>query len=260
MAPVPDGSGDAADTILDLIPQSLSQVYDVRKVIMAIADTDSFFELKARYGRSLTTALARIDGHSVGFIANNPQFKGGAMDANGCTKATSFLVLCDSYNIPIIFLQDQPGFLIGPEAEKEGVIGKVINWMNAMLQTTVPKLTIIMRKSYGRGFINMGAGGTVEEVAAWWSADVSFMDPRSAVSIVHGIDEDDDPEAFNERVEEMRALGGNAYDLAAVYGVKDVIDPRETRAYLIDMLKVHRSRLTNGIGEHLLGNWPTSFV
>ncbi len=260
MAPVPDGSGDAGDTLLELVPQSLSQVYDVRKIIMAIADTDSFFELKARYGRSLTTALARVDGHTVGFIANNPRFKGGAMDADGCTKATSFLVLCDSYNIPMVFLQDQPGFLIGPEAEKEGVIGKVINWMNAMLQTTVPKLTIIMRKSYGRGFINMGAGGTVEEVAAWWSADVSFMDPRSAVSIVHGINEDDDPEAFNERVEEMRALGGSAYDLAAVYGVKDVIDPRETRAYVIDMLKVHRSRLTNGIGEHLLGNWPTSYV
>ena len=129
------------------------------------------------------------------------------MDAEGCCKATSFIVLCDSYNIPIVFLQDQPGFLIRPEARK-GVIGKVINWMNALLQTTVPKITIIMRKSYGRGFINMGAGGTVEEIAAWWTADVSFMDPRSAVSIVHGVEEEDDPEQFQKLVEEMRARGG----------------------------------------------------
>jgi acetyl-CoA carboxylase carboxyltransferase component len=249
-----------AERILDLIPESLAKVYDVRDIIKATVDLDSFFEIKARYAKSLTTSLARIDGQSVGFIANNPKFKGGVMDADGCTKATSFLVLCDSYNIPVIFLQDQPGFLIGPEAEKEGVIGKVINWMNAMLQTTVPKITIIMRKSYGRGFINMGAGGTVEEIAAWWSADVSFMDPRSAVSIVHGVDEDDAPERFNELVEELRARGGSAYDLAAVYGIKEVIDPRETRAYLKSMLQIHRSRLSNGIGEHHLSNWPTSYV
>jgi acetyl-CoA carboxylase carboxyltransferase component len=260
VAPVPDGSDDMAERILDLIPESLAKVYDVRDIIKATVDLDSFFEIKARYAKSLTTSLARIDGQSVGFIANNPKFKGGVMDADGCTKATSFLVLCDSYNIPVIFLQDQPGFLIGPEAEKEGVIGKVINWMNAMLQTTVPKITIIMRKSYGRGFINMGAGGTVEEIAAWWSADVSFMDPRSAVSIVHGIDEDDAPERFNELVEELRARGGSAYDLAAVYGIKEIIDPRETRAYLKSMLQIHRLRLSNGIGEHHLSNWPTSYV
>ena len=260
VAPVPASFDETARSILELVPESLYQVYDVRKVIQAFVDTDSFFEIKARYGRSLTTALARIDGHTVGIIANNPQFKGGTMDADGCCKATSFLVLCDSYNIPIVFLQDQPGFLIGPEAERKGVIGKIINWMNALLQTTVPKITIIMRKSYGRGFINMGAGGTVEEIAAWWTADVSFMDPRSAVSIVHGLDEEDDPEQFNKLVDEMRARGGSAYDLAAICGVKDVIDPRDTRAYLIEMLKYHRLRLSKGVGQHLLSAWPTSYV
>ncbi len=260
VAPVPPKSGKDVQSILDLVPESPYQVYDVRKVIELFADAGSLFELKARFGRSLTTAFARIDGRTVGFIANNPQFKGGAMDGDGCCKATSFLVLCDSYNIPIVFLQDQPGFLIGPDAERDGVIGKVINWMNAMLQTTVPKITIIMRKSYGRGFINMGAGGTVEEIAAWWTADVSFMDPRSAVSIVHGLEEEDDPPQFNKLVEEMRERGGSAYDLAAICGVKDVIDPRDTRNYLIEMLKVHRLRMTNGVGQHLLSAWPTSYV
>ena len=259
VAAVPDGSEEACKLILDLFPESAAKVYDVRNIIRAFADTGSFFEIKARYGRSLCTALVRIAGHSVGFIANNPQFKGGAMDAQACTKATSFLVLCDSYNIPIVFLQDQPGFLIGLEAEKQGIIGKIINWMNAMLQTTVPKITIILRKSYGRGFINMGAANTVEEIAAWFSAEVSFMDPRSAVAVVHGVEEADDPARYAELLKEM-ARDGGAYDLAAVYGVKEVLDPRETRAYLIDMLDVHRSRLTNGVGEHRLEAWPTSFV
>ena len=115
VAPIPDGSDEACKGILDLFPESPAKVYDVRRIIEAFADKDSLFEIKARYGRSLCTALVRIAGQSVGIIANNPQFKGGAMDAQACTKATSFLVLCDSYNIPIVFLQDQPGFLIGPE-------------------------------------------------------------------------------------------------------------------------------------------------
>ena len=106
----------------------------------------------------------------------------------------------------------------------------------------------------------MGAGGTVEEIAAWWTADVSFMDPKSAVSIVYGVDEENDPDRFRQLVDEMRARGGSAYDLAAICGVKDVIDPRETRAYLIEMLKIHRMRLTNCIGQHLLVGWPTSYV
>lgn len=260
VAPVPKGSGDACKDILDMMPESLAQTYDVRNIIKAVADTDSFFEIKARFGRSITTALARIAGQSVGFIANNPQFKGGGMDAQSCEKVTSFLVLCDSYNIPLVFLQDQPGFLIGPDIEKTGIIGKVINWMNAMLQTTVPKICIILRKSYGRGFINMGAGGTAEEVAAWFTAEVSFMDPRSAVSVVYGEDiETDDPERFEEHLAEM-ARDSSAYGLASVYGVKEVLDPRETRDYLIDTLDTQRNRLAGGIGEHLLEAWPTSYV
>lgn len=182
------------------------------------------------------------------------------MDAQSCEKVTSFLVLCDSYNIPMVFLQDQPGFLIGPEIEKTGIIGKVINWMNAMLQTTVPKICIILRKSYGRGFINMGAGGTVEETAAWFTAEVSFMDPRAAVSVVYGENIDtEDPEKYQEYLAEM-ARDSSAYGLASVYGVKEVLDPRETRDYLIEMLDTHRNRMEGGIGEHLLQAWPTSYI
>jgi acetyl-CoA carboxylase carboxyltransferase component len=104
------------------------------------------------------TVFARSDGKSVGFIANNPMFKGGALDADACQKITSFMVLCDSFNVPLVYLVDVPGFLIGVEGEMRGMPGKVINWMNAMSQVTVPKITVIMRKSYGQAYINMAGG------------------------------------------------------------------------------------------------------
>lgn len=258
LAEVPPGSDEAAKGMLELIPESPAQVYDVRKIIAAFVDTGSFFEIKDRFGRSITTGLARLDGRTIGIVANNPMFKGGSMDADACSKATDFIVLCDSFNIPLVFLHDQPGFLIGPDAEKRGVIGKVINWMNAMLQVTVPRISIILRKSYGRGFINMGGAGTSDEISAWWTAEVSFMNPRTAVTVVHGIREEDDPERFNDLLREM-ARNGGAYDLAAVYGVKEVLDPRETREYLKETLDVHTLRLSGGVGQHKLANWPTSY-
>lgn len=258
MGAVTDGADEAVKNILELIPESQSQVYDVRKVIRAIVDPESFFEIKERFGRSATTGLARLAGRSIGVIANNPMYKGGAIDVDACTKITDFIVLCDSYNIPLVFLQDQPGFLIGPEAEKRGIVGRVINWMNALLQVTVPKISIILRKSYGRGFINMGGAATTDEIAAWWCSEVSFMNPRTAVLAVHGVKEEDDPIRFQQLLKEM-TRNGSAYDLAAVFGVREVIDPRETRAYLTEMLEIHASRLTNGVGRHLLANWPTSY-
>jgi acetyl-CoA carboxylase carboxyltransferase component len=255
---VPDGSEEANEGILDIIPEMPGKVYDVRKVIERVVDKDSFFPLKARFAKTLVTGLARVDGRSVGIIANNPYFKGGAIDADACDKAISFLVQCDSYNIPIIFLVDQPGFLIGIEAERRRIPGKVMNWLNALALCTVPKISIIMRKSYGLAVRNMGGSNNADEVAAWWTAEVSFMDPRSAVSVVHGISADEAPEAYTTALEEM-SRDTSAYELASVNGARAVIDPRETREYLKQMLEVYECRLTGGIGKHLLYNWPTGF-
>lgn len=258
IANVPEGSDEAVKNILELIPESHKSVYDVRKVIKAIVDIDSYFELKSRFGKTVVTALARLNGKSIGIIANNPLIKGGAIDADACDKVISFLVLCDSYNIPIVFLVDQPGFLIGIEAEKKRMPGKVMNWMNALSLCTVPKISIYLRKTYGQAFLNMGGGGNAHEVAAWWTADISFMDPRSAVGIVYGVNEKDEPERFQELLKEMKK-NTSAYDSAAVYNVQNVIDPRETRDYLIQTLDIHQLRLTNGVGQHLLRVWPTSY-
>jgi methylmalonyl-CoA decarboxylase subunit alpha len=238
---VPAGSGEGMRDILSLLPASRTQVYDVRKVIRAIVDKDSFFELKPRFGKVGVTGLARLDGRTVGIIANNPLVKGGALDTEACEKITSFIVLCDSFNIPLVLLVDTPGFVIGTEAERKRAPGKIMNFMNALSLTTVPKLSVILRKSYGQAYLNMGGGKNSDEVAAWPTAEVSFMDPQFAVKVVHGLDPGD--AGFDDALERMNRDNA-VWDIASMYAVQSVIRPQDTRAYLIRMLDVHQLRLT----------------
>lgn len=255
--PVPAESGRDAHRILDILPESRTKVYDVRKILELIYDAGSLFELKPRFGRSVVTALARLDGKSVGVIANNPFVRGGAIDPDSCRKVTSFLVLCDSFNIPIVFMVDQPGFLIGIEGERAGAIGQVMNWMNALSLVTVPKISVSMRKSYGQAVLNMGGSGNADAVVAWFTAELNFMDPRHAVTIVHGITEQDDPQRYQVLLAEM-TRDTSAYDAAAAATVHYVINPVDTRATLIRLLDVHRLRMVGGVGQHLMRTWPTS--
>jgi acetyl-CoA carboxylase carboxyltransferase component len=233
--------------LLDIVPESRSQVYDMRRVIEVLADASSMFELKARYGRSLTTSLIRLDGHPCGVLANNPYFKGGAIDVDACAKATDFLVLCDSFNLPVVLLVDQPGFLVGIEGEKRGAAGRIINWMNALSLVTVPKVSIILRKSYGQAYLNMGGGRNSDVVACWPTADLGFMDPRVGSSVLGGKDQDE------------IARDTLPWGLAALFETQAVIDPRETRDWLVRTLRLLRSKLTGGVGQHRLANWPTSY-
>lgn len=253
---VAPGSGDAMAGIAKLLPEKRTQVYDVRNIIRTIADKGSFLELKARFGKVAVTGLARLDGRTVGFLANNPMFKGGAMDTDACEKATSFLVLCDSFNIPIVLLVDTPGFVIGTEAERKRAPGKIMNFMQALQLCTVPKLSVILRKSYGQAYLNMGGGRNSDEVAAWPTAEVSFMDPTFAVKIVHGF-EPGQP-GFDEAFERMNK-DSEPWDMAGIFAVQSVIRPEDTRDYLIRMLEVHRQRVSSGVGQHLMHAWPTSF-
>ncbi|MCC7082118.1 MAG: methylmalonyl-CoA carboxyltransferase [Burkholderiales bacterium] len=255
-AAVPADSGRDQERIYQILPESRTQVYDMRRIIDLITDADSVFELKARFGKAAVTALARLGGDSVGIVANNPMFKGGALDADACDKITSFLVLCDSYNIPLVMLVDTPGFAIGIEAERKRAPGKIMNFMNALSLLTVPKLTILVRKSYGQAYINMGGGRNSDEFLAWPSAEVSFMDPASGVTVTWGL-RPEEP-GYGEALARMRR-DSSVYDIAALYAVQDVILPHTTREYLIRMLDVHRLRPTRGIGQHLLRAWPTSY-
>ena len=253
---VPPGSGAQMADIVNLLPARRTQVYDVRKIIRTIVDQDSFFELKARFGKVVTTGLARLNGQTVGIIGNNPLVKGGAMDTDACEKITSFIVLCDSFNIPLIMFVDTPGFLIGTTAERNRAPGKIMNFMNALALTTVPKISVLLRKTYGQAYLNMGGGRNSDEVIAWPTAEISFMDPQFGVKVVHGL-EPGTP-GFSEAFAAMNK-DSQVWDAASIYALQSVIRPEHTRDYLIRTLEVHHLSITNGIGQHLMRAWPTSF-
>ena len=254
-APVPSGSGAEMDKVFAILPESRTQVYDIKRVIRCIIDKDSMFELKPRFGKSAVTTLARLGGKSVGIVANNPLHRGGALDADACRKIVDFLVMCDSFNVPIVLLVDTPGFQIGTEAEKAGAPGRIMNFMNAMTLLTVPHLSVIVRKSYGRAYVCMGGGRHSDDIAAWPSAEISFMSPEFATKIVHGVGYGEPGfEAALKDIEQNIDVWG----LASVYATQAVIKPQHTRDYLIRMLDVYKLRLSKGVGRHLMHSWPTS--
>ena len=260
-APVPPGSGDEMATIADLVPEARNRAYDVTRVLRRLADGGEIFPLKERFGRALVTALARVDGHAVGFVANQPMHRGGACDADGCDKAVSFLPLCDSFNIPLVFLHDVPGFFIGREAERRRVAGKIINWMEAMGQVTVPRISVVIRKTYGQAYFNMGGGGYADLLVAWPTAEMSFMDPETGVNVVHGAELADlEPEARKGRRAELLReweLNTLPYGAAERHLIDEVIHPADTRALIAHHLALWHRR--GGVGRHRLGNWPTKF-
>jgi acetyl-CoA carboxylase carboxyltransferase component len=255
-APVPAGSGAEMENVFAVLPESRTQVYDMKRIIRAVVDKDTLFELKPRFGKSAVTGLARLGGRSVGIVANNPLHRGGALDADACRKITDFLVLCDSFNVPIVLLVDTPGFQIGTEAERSGAPGKIMNFMNAMTLLTVPRLSVIIRKSYGRAYVCMGGGRHSDDVAAWPTAEISFMSPEFATRIVHGV-KPGEPK-FAEKFAEIEQES-DVWGLAAVFAAQAVIKPGETRDYLARMLDVYRLRMTRGVGQHLMRTWPTSY-
>ena len=259
LPPSREPASDAAqpqEAILDVLPEKRTQVYDMRKIVAIIADRDSVFELKPRFGRAAITALARLGGRTVGVIANNPVVGAGALSAEACRKIIDFQVLCDSFNIPLLRLIDTPGFVVGKDAERKGAPGWIMNMMNATSFVTVPCITVIVRKAYGRAYVAMGGGRHNDEMIAWPTAEVSFMDPTFATTIVHGLSPGD--EGFEAALAHIRK-NDEVWDMATIFSLQNIIKPQETRDYLIRMFDVYRVRRAGGIGKHFLQNWPTSY-
>jgi len=254
--PAAQDEDDGMDTILKLIPAARKKTYDMHPVIACLVDQGHFLELKREFGPMLITCLARIAGEVVGIVANNPARNAGAMDVNGLDKLTGFLCLCDAYNVPLIFLHDTPGHLVGREAERKKVGAKVVQAQQALFQVTVPKISIIIRKSYGKACMNMcGPGAGPNFIVAWPTAEIGFMDPEIAADVVYGGQSD---EARQKGLEHMIGESG-PYPAAGAYYLQDIIDPRDTRRYLMEVLRIIRDSRDKGIGQHRLANWPTQF-
>jgi acetyl-CoA carboxylase carboxyltransferase component len=261
-ASVPDGSEDGMAGILKILPEKRNRAYDMHRILECIADRDSLFEIKPDFGKNVITALARIRGGVAGFVANQPMSGAGAMDTDGIDKVISFLCLCDSFNIPLIFFHDTPGFLVGKTAERNRVAARVMNFMNALGLVSVPKISVIVRKTYGMAYWNMcGSGCGTNFLVAWPTAEMSFVSPEIAANVVFGgkIDTTErDQQQWQELVQQM-VDDASPYGAAGMHYIHDVIDPRETRNYIADALDICQNTRNDGIGEHKLANWPTKF-
>jgi acetyl-CoA carboxylase carboxyltransferase component len=247
--------------LTEIIPEESNRVYDMHRIIQILVDEERLLPIKPDFDKSVITCLARMNGQTVGFIANNPLHMAGAMGPDGCDKCSSFICLCDSFHIPLIFLHDTPGFLVGKSAEERRIPGKIINFIEALGFATVPKLSLVVRKSYGMAYSNMcGWNMGADFLFAWPSADISFMAPEVAANVVYAakIAEAEDPEkARQEAIEEMR-LASAPWRAAGRGFLDDVIDPRDTRKVIIESLRWARGK-NGGMSRRLLANWPTSF-
>lgn len=231
--------------LVEIVPTDSNKAYDVRDVITLIADDSQFFEIKAGWARNLVTGFARFGGMSMGIVANQPSFLGGALDLDTADKAARFISLCDAFEVPLLFLQDVPGFLVGSQVERQGIIRHGAKMLYAVSEATVPKITIVMRKAYGAGyFVMCGAGYEPDLLVAWPTAEISVMGPEGAVNIVYRkeIAAADDPAAVRQkRVAQFRKLI-DPYLAAANGYIDDVIDPAETRKVIISGLKHAREK------------------
>jgi acetyl-CoA carboxylase carboxyltransferase component len=220
-----------------IVPTNLRQPYDMRRVIGSIVDADCpFFEIGAGCGPQLIVGHARLGGMSVGILANQPKVQAGVISPAAARKAARFIQVCDAYHIPLVFLSDTPGFMVGTKAEREGLAIAAGRILSAILEATVPTVTVIVRKSYGLGHFAMnGACMGPDSIMAWPTASISQMGPEPAVNVIYGkqIQESPEPDKLRAQlVEEFQRDIVQPYRAAGTGAVDDVIDPRDTRRML----------------------------
>jgi acetyl-CoA carboxylase carboxyltransferase component len=231
---ISDPTDRRAEELYELVPANPRQAYDVRNVIAAVTDEGDFFELKPDWARNLVTGFARFGGRPAGIIANQPKILGGALDVNSADKAARFVWLCDAFNIPLVFLMDCPGFLVGSAVEKQGIIRHGAKMLFAVAEATVPKVTVVMRKGYGAGYYVMnGRAYEPDLIVGWPTAEISVMGPEGAVNIIfrkqiEAMPEEQRDQARNDLVATIREQI-SPYVAAGWSFVDDLIDPADTR-------------------------------
>ena len=230
------------EALLDLVPANLRKPYDVRKVVGVLADAGSVLEIKPAHARNIVTAIARMDGRPVGFIANNPLFAAGMMDGNACDKAAHFIAVCDAFGLPLIYLIDVPGFAIGSGAERSRMPRRSAKLIHELGNASVPRLSVVLRKGYGLAYVAMcgGRGFGADACFAWPTAQICAMSVEGAVDIAYRkeIQAAADPAARRaELIEDFKDRLG-ALRAAEHFGIDDIIDPRDTRRLIIETLRV----------------------
>jgi len=239
--PTSDPVERADEELLDVLPESNRKPYDMYEVIRRIVDDGEYMDIKGQWAKTIITCFARFGGRAAGIVANQPKQLGGILDNDSADKAARFVNLCNAYSIPLVFLQDVPGFMVGTKVEAEGIIRHGAKMLYAVANATVPKVTVITRKAYGAGYYVMnGRAYEPDLIVAWPSAEISVMGAEGAVEIVmrRQVEEAEDPDAKKaELIEGYRKII-DVYVAAGNDMIDDVIDPRETRATICRALEM----------------------
>ncbi len=243
-----DDRDRAEEELLSIIPRDRRQIYEMRRLIALVVDRDSFFEIAPDYGRGQITGLARMDGQPVGILANDTKYYAGAMTAHGSRKLRRFVDLCDTFHLPVVSFVDEPGFMLGSESEKAGTIRFGTEAMFAVVQATVPWVSVIVRKTYGvAAAAHFGPNAYTLE---WPSAEAGALPLEGGVAVAFGreIAAAPDPEARRRELEAAFAAARSPFARAEGFGVNDLIDPRQTRPALCDWIDWIQPTLAQHLG------------
>ncbi len=243
--PVTDPVDRRDDALLDLLPETTRKPYDMYKLIKSLVDHGEYLDIKPRFARSVITCLARIGGKSVGIVANQPMHLGGILDVDSADKAARFIQICDAFNVPLVFLQDVPGFMVGSKVEHAGIIRHGAKMLHVMSAATVPKITVVVRKAYGAGyFVMCGKAYEPDLIVSWPGGEISVMGAEGMVGIaarkLFGGAEPP-PEAKKMIVEQIQK-NIDIYKVAGWGLVDEVIDPRDTRRVIAAGLELSRHK------------------
>jgi len=241
-----DDPGRVSSRIYKIMPESVNAAYEVKDIIAEVVDNGEFLEVQPEYAKNIVIGFARLNGRSVGIVANNPAHLAGSLDVNSSDKGARFIRFCDSFNIPLVTFTDVPGYFPGVEQEYNGIIRHGAKLLYAFSEATVPKINVITRKAYGGAYIAMNSRHLGADVVyAWPTAEIAVMGAEGAANIIFrkDISESDDPITFrSEKIEEYRNKFSNPYVAASKGYVDDVIDPAATRAYVASALEMLQSK------------------
>lgn len=247
------------DSLIGILPPSTRRGFDMIRIIERIVDDGQFFEVKANFARSIICGFARMDGRTVGIVANQPLVYAGVLDCDSSDKAARFIRFCDAFNIPLVTLVDIPGYMPGVEEEYKGIIRHGAKLLYAYSEATVPKITVIIRKAYGGAYIAMCSKHLgADLVLAWPTAEIAVLGPDGAVNIIYKkeLEAAEDPNSLRkQRVQEYREKFANPYDAAFKQHIDDVIDPRETRPRIISALNLLEDKEETAVWKKH-GNMP----
>jgi acetyl-CoA carboxylase carboxyltransferase component len=233
------------EELLDVLPDSPRTPYDMYAVIRRLVDDGDYLDVKGGWARTIITCLARMGGRPVGIVANQPKHLGGILENDSADKAARFVNLCDAYGIPLLFLMDVPGFMVGTKVEQAGIIRHGAKMLYAVSRATVPKITVVIRKAYGAGYYVMnGRAYEPDLIVAWPSAEISVMGPEGAVNIIFRkqIEAADDADATRAEMIAGIRKTIDPYIAAGNALIDDIIDPRETRPTVIRALEMAETK------------------